>query len=680
MRILVSSLHYLLAFLLISLLSSCSPYPQADFYEVDGIISIVPESGSQYLNWQEQFHVNSRGLIYQPEEPDSAQSLRFSVYVTNPGNYSLHILATGYGTLQDQGGGPDITITGPDNFLVDRFTVSLPQDEVRLQWIPRRDGNSSSDLNFSNPGLYEIRLHPRDLEGLQVHKIHLSHSDYVKPTGTGLPPSISPEINSADLFREQTVMLPPDWYFGFMTGYAGMDFTPDAVNTHLGTSTTLPDAAWFQNHDFNSDLSSIRQNWDEVVYGKKLSSDEFPTNASNGGLSEIFNRGYQYLLLDGPVELSDLSTLHELEQSANPERERNLYLRHHFVVNDSHHLQYPAPVSKPTTFSWDSAPEIDQNGYYSPGGLSQLLESVSDPTLSSYNTPFISYPVSLKGRADEELFLRTIQLSAFLPSMHFLVDDFSHDSFTESEIEMIRESTDLRSRLFPYIYTHAHITRQTRNSLIGGFRDYPGQFRFGDAFLVAPVSDPGVRERSVYFPDDGFWYDYYSGREYRAGQSWVVEAPLRHIPLFVKAGSIISYRPEGGPIRDGNNDHLQVEIYTGNAGTFRLTEDDGFTRDYRRAIAARTMFRYNEVAGQLRLTIGAVQREYSGMNEYRSYELRFMHTSYPESVELNGELMTESHEVDEQETAWFYDRESSILILNLPDRWKHERTEIAITP
>ncbi len=45
-----------------------------------------------------------------------------------------------------------------------------------------------------------------------------------------------------------------------------------------------------------------------------------------------------------------------------------------------------------------------------------------------------------------------------------------------------------------------------------------------------------------------------------------------------------------------------------------------------------------------------------------------MHTGYPKSVELNGEMITESHDNEEQKMVWSYERESSTLLLNLPDR------------
>jgi len=679
MRISPSSVYFLLLFITpIFIISSCSPYPEADYYEVDGIVSLAPNSSNAFPNWQEKYYINSQGLIFRPTEPDSTRELSFTFYVMNPGNYFLDILTTGFGDHHEDDTETDLTILGPDGFLIDRSTLHLPQDE-RLRWIPvGGDSDSERGLSFAEPGFYEIRINPRDVVGLQVHKIHLSHSDYVKPSGIGLPTSVSTELNSADMFREQLVMLPPDWYFGLMLGFSNGESISDTERTE--NSFLVPDAAWHLHTGTNSVQQNGESSDSEVKWGSRLRPDMISQNGNDNTLSGLIENGNHYFLLDGPVSQSDLNSIYVEERSIFPERERSLYLRRYFPGNDPFQLQFPAMVSEPVNFSWSAEPKVDQDGNFSPGGLHQLLESVSDPTLSIYNTPFISFPVVLEGSSDEELFYRTIQLAAFLPSMHLLVDDLSHDSFTDSEIELFRDYADLRSRLFPYIYTHAHITRQTGHSLMGGFRERTGQFRFGDAFLVAPVTEPGSRERSVYFPGEGLWYDYHSGREYRAGQSWMVEAPLRQLPLFVKAGSVIPYRVEGRQVRSGSNDALIVEIYTGDAGSFRLTEDDGYSRDYRRAIAARTMFRYNEVAGQLRLTIGAVQREYSGMDDYRSYELRFRYTGHPESVEVNGEPLAESQTIEQSESGWYYDQESTTLILNLPDRWKHELTEIAITP
>lgn len=68
--------------------------------------------------------------------------------------------------------------------------------------------------------------------------------------------------------------------------------------------------------------------------------------------------------------------------------------------------------------------------------------------------------------------------------------------------------------------------------------EYRGVFDlyyYGPDLLVAPVWQPGVVERRVVLPDDG-WVDAWTGQRLAAGDQ-VVPAPRHKIPIFVRAGS-----------------------------------------------------------------------------------------------------------------------------------------------
>jgi hypothetical protein len=60
---------------------------------------------------------------------------------------------------------------------------------------------------------------------------------------------------------------------------------------------------------------------------------------------------------------------------------------------------------------------------------------------------------------------------------------------------------------------------------------------------VAPVLDDGAREREVALPR-GRWIETWSGREVVGGGEVVVDAPLHRIPVWVRAGSIVTTYPE----------------------------------------------------------------------------------------------------------------------------------------
>jgi alpha-glucosidase (family GH31 glycosyl hydrolase) len=65
------------------------------------------------------------------------------------------------------------------------------------------------------------------------------------------------------------------------------------------------------------------------------------------------------------------------------------------------------------------------------------------------------------------------------------------------------------------------------------------QFMWGSSLLISPVLDPNTRSVYAYFPR-ARWFDYYTGKEIlETGRIHEIDAPLDHIPLHVRGGSII---------------------------------------------------------------------------------------------------------------------------------------------
>ncbi len=60
------------------------------------------------------------------------------------------------------------------------------------------------------------------------------------------------------------------------------------------------------------------------------------------------------------------------------------------------------------------------------------------------------------------------------------------------------------------------------------------EYMFGGSYLVAPVLEPGARERKVYFPAGSQWESIEDGSMHEGGRSETVAAPLDVIPVFRK--------------------------------------------------------------------------------------------------------------------------------------------------
>jgi alpha-glucosidase (family GH31 glycosyl hydrolase) len=69
------------------------------------------------------------------------------------------------------------------------------------------------------------------------------------------------------------------------------------------------------------------------------------------------------------------------------------------------------------------------------------------------------------------------------------------------------------------------------------------QYLLGESLLVAPVIEQGAAIRKLYLPK-GDWVNYWTGDHLTGGTDVTVPAPLDQIPLFVRAGSILPFKPE----------------------------------------------------------------------------------------------------------------------------------------
>ncbi len=148
------------------------------------------------------------------------------------------------------------------------------------------------------------------------------------------------------------------------------------------------------------------------------------------------------------------------------------------------------------------------------------------------------------------------------------------------------------------------------------------QYMFGPALLVNPVYEFKARSRKVYLPSGTKWYDFYTGKSFAGGQSIDADAPLVHMPLFVKAGAII---PSGGEkqfVYDNLDAPITLNIYTGANGQYRLYNDDGKSYDYEQGQFTNIDISYDDATKTV--TIGERQGQFNGMVKSRTFNIRFI--------------------------------------------------------
>lgn len=114
-------------------------------------------------------------------------------------------------------------------------------------------------------------------------------------------------------------------------------------------------------------------------------------------------------------------------------------------------------------------------------------------------------------------------------------------AYGDDVLEILRKHLDRRLAMLDYLDRLMSEASENGSPLIRAmFYEFPDdpccwtaeqQYMFGDRYLVAPVTDAGCRERTVYLPA-GSWKQVGTGEMFRGGQSVMVAAPLDEIPVF----------------------------------------------------------------------------------------------------------------------------------------------------
>lgn len=158
----------------------------------------------------------------------------------------------------------------------------------------------------------------------------------------------------------------------------------------------------------------------------------------------------------------------------------------------------------------------------------------------------------------DELYVRWFQLAAYLPFFRVhcaaALPPREPWAFGPDVLELVRSSLRERYELLPYWYTLSFEAHRTGapyarpmlwlDPTDAGLRWENDQFLLGDALLVAPVLDEGVRERTVRLPR-GRWYDRRTGAAHEGPGYVTLPAPLDVTPVLVRAGAVVPVEREG---------------------------------------------------------------------------------------------------------------------------------------
>jgi alpha-D-xyloside xylohydrolase len=251
---------------------------------------------------------------------------------------------------------------------------------------------------------------------------------------------------------------------------------------------------------------------------------------------------------------------------------------------------------------WKHREEVDEDGdtIVAVGGLPAAV--VASVGLGPSGFPFFGSDTGGYRHAppDVETFRRWFEHTALSSVMQIGTssNDVAWEFGDDELLESYRFYTRLHLRLFPYLWSYADAIERTGRPIQRPFGLvhpelglHPSDVYFlGDALLVAPVTEPGVTERTVPLPP-GSWVDFWSGLtvvgtvDPRAPVQVTVAAPLGFIPLFQRAGSLLpmlrpsidtlvpvddpllvdSFASKSGPlwVRTSPGDEGRIRLYDG---------------------------------------------------------------------------------------------------------------------
>jgi len=244
-----------------------------------------------------------------------------------------------------------------------------------------------------------------------------------------------------------------------------------------------------------------------------------------------------------------------------------------------------------------------------------------------------AYDGAIQDPAYQELYTRWFEFGAFCPIFRSHGHRPHNEMWTYDKVEPILIDYDkLRYRLMPYIYSLAwKVTDQDytiQRPLVMDWRtdqntwNIADQYMFGPAILVNPVLKQNATHRAVYLPASPLWYDFWTGASTKGSQEIEAAAPLAHMPLYIRAGSILPLGPEIEYATQDPSGPIELRVYRGADATFDLYEDSGDSYDYQNGAHSLIPIRWNESKHQL--TIGARESSFPGMIPHRTFRIVFV--------------------------------------------------------
>ena len=211
---------------------------------------------------------------------------------------------------------------------------------------------------------------------------------------------------------------------------------------------------------------------------------------------------------------------------------------------------------------------------------------------------------------DNELYTRWLQYGVFQPIYrpHAQEEMPPEPVFREATTKaLVKKAIELRYQLLPYNYTLAYENNQTGAPLMRPlFFEEPHHkelllsatsYLWGNDFLITPILQPKVTKKEIYFPKKSVWFDFYTDKRYKGGQTDSVTVQKENIPTFVRAGAFIPMAKTLTNTNDYHAENILLHYYYDTSvlsSKGKLYNDNGITANTLAKKEYELLFFYSE--------------------------------------------------------------------------------------
>ncbi|MBM7649481.1 alpha-glucosidase [Bacillus ectoiniformans] len=289
-------------------------------------------------------------------------------------------------------------------------------------------------------------------------------------------------------------------------------------------------------------------------------------------------------------------------------------------------------------------------------------------------------------RPDSELYTRWIQVGAFLPFSRI-----HYDSDAKAEVkqgqepwafgpeteEIAKKYINMRYQLMPYLYNAFQDSSETgkpvQQPLVYHYQEDPNtydisnQFMFGDSMMLSPVVKAGQTSRDVYLPKGETWVDYWTKKEYKGGQTIQVDAPVEHLPIFVKKDSMIPTREVQQYTGENELTNLVLDAYVDHEAQYSFYEDDGKSLAHQNGEFDETVFNLEQKGNKIEFSKSTKTDRFDSALE--QVTLKLNNEKAPKKVQAANKKYKQVASMDEMTNttrSFFYDAKTKTIYINIP--------------